>query len=394
MKNNQIVIVAKGRGFSCSFDATNTKCFFMAKILKSYGLNVAVLSSVYYQEEPLTKKIGKYNGIKYYMPSVYSLTNSTSKRYFHKLIYIIQVLCFLVYLKKKWSKVIFIFDDNSTPFPFLLFLSWLGVIELVFNLEEWPIAKKNSYGRKISSHLFIILAFKSCSKLVCVSSYLVAKAKHYNKTAKVLRLPSLANFFDTKLNLSEIERNQLEGLTFLYCGNVGYSEVIFAIIEAYKNTCLLKNDEKLELVLILHGDAIELKKISDYVDCSKYAIKIKTALSESDLFKEYSQASVLLAPLRLTLQDEARFPQKIAEYTSLCKPIITTNVGDIGLYFKPEKSAVFLKDFSVAELIKAMIFLVDNRHDLEEIGRRGKLVGKKHFDYMQYVSVFGDFITS
>lgn len=393
MINNQIVILAKGHGFSLAFDATNTKCFFMAKILKSYGLNVAVLSSVHYQDESFPKKIGRHNGIKYFMPSVHPSGSSALKRHLHKLIYIIQVLFFVIYLKKKWSKVHFIFDDNSTPFPLLLILSWLGIIELIFNLEEWPIAKKSSLGRKFLLHFFIILAFKSCNKFICVSSYLVAKAKQFNKAANVIKLPALADFSNSKHNSLNIGSNERDELSFLYCGNVGYSEVIFAIIEAYENTCMLNKEAKLSLILVLHGNQILLNKISDYVYSSKHLIKIKTFLSENDLYKEYSEASVLLAPLRLTIQDEARFPQKIAEYTSLSKPIITTNVGDIKYYFKSEKSAIFLTDFSVDELTKAMIFTTDNAANLKEFGYRGNLVGRQYFNYMQYVSVFGDLVT-
>jgi glycosyltransferase involved in cell wall biosynthesis len=364
----------------------------MAKILKSYGLNVAVLSSVHYQDESFQKKIGRHNGIKYFMPSVHPSGSSVLQRYLHKLIYIIQVLCFVIYLKKKWSRVHFIFDDNSTPFPFLLILSWLGIIELIFNLEEWPIAKKSSLGRKFISHLFVLLAFKSCNKFVCVSSYLEAKAKHYNKAANVLKLPALADFSNKKLNSSNIYSNKDDELRFLYCGNVGYSEVIFAIIEAYEKVCMLNKGIKLSLILILHGSSIELNKIADYISSSKYLIEIKTFLSEINLYKEYFQASVLLAPLRLTVQDEARFPQKIAEYTVLGKPIITTNVGDIKQYFKSEKSAFFLNNFSVDELMKAMNFFLDNKQNLEEIGHRSNLVGKQYFNYKQYIYDFGDFV--
>ena len=100
----------------------------------------------------------------------------------------------------------------------------------------------------------------------------------------------------------------------------------------------------------------------------------------------------MLAPLRLTVQDEARFPQKIAEYTVLGKPIITTNVGDIKQYFKSEKSAFFLNNFSVDELMKAMNFFLDNKQNLEEIGHRSNLVGKQYFNYKQYIYDFGDFV--
>lgn len=366
----------------------------MAKILKSYGLNVTILSSIYYQQEPISKKVGRYRGIKYYMPSVYPKSNSKIKRIYYKSIYILKVMSFLIYLKKKWTKVNFIFDDNSTPFPFLLFLGWIGVIELIFNLEEWPLAHNIPYRRKMLSHCFVTLAFKSCRKSICVSSYLVTQAINYNKKARVFRLPALTQFDGLKCETLLNASGQHEITKFLYCGNVGYSEIIFSILEAYENICRLRKSEKVELLLILHGDALQLQKISDYVRQSEHPIKIKTSLSESDLFAEYAQASVLLAPLRITVQDEARFPQKIAEYVALSKPIITTLVGDIGLYFELDKSAIFLDDFSVEELIRKMSFVIENKGKMATIGMEGNAVGRKYFDYKQYITKFGDFVTS
>ena len=394
MRDNQIAILAKGAGISFSFDATNSKCYYMAKILKSYGLNVTILSGIYYQQEPISKKIGRYRGIKYYMPSVYPKSNSKIKRIYYKSIYILKVISFLIYLKAKWTKIHFIFDDNSTPFPFLLVLEWMGIIELIFNLEEWPLAHNLPRRRKMLLHCFVILAFKSCKKLVCVSSYLITQAINYNKKARVFRLPALTQFNDSKCETSINTNDQREVTRFLYCGNVGYSEIILAVIQAFENICRLRENEKVELLLILHGNALQLQKISDYARQSKHPIEIKTSLSESDLFAEYAQASVLLAPLRFTVQDKARFPQKIAEYVALSKPIITTRVGDILLYFELNKSAIFLDEFSVEELIRKMNFVIDNKQTVKTIGVEGNVAGRKYFDYRQYVTKFGDFVTS
>lgn len=394
MRDKQIAIIAKGSGISYSFNALNTKCYYMAKILKSYGLNVTILSSIYYQPEPFAKKVGKYKGIKYYMPSVYPKAASKIRQTYYRLAHIWRVTCFLIYLKRKWGKTHFIFDDNSTPFPFLLLLNWLGVIDLIFNLEEWPLSHNISYKRKLWSHLFTVCAFKKCKKLVCVSSYLIAKAIKYNNKARVFKLPALAEFNESNCHTSINADGKHEMTRFLYCGNVGFSEVIETIIGAFENICRLRKNVKVELLLILHGNELELEKVGDYVNRSEFPIKIKCKLSEKALFAEYSQASVLLAPLRFTVQDRARFPQKIAEYVSFSKPIITTFVGDIGLYFKSDKSAIFIDDFSLTELGNKMTYSIDNNERMVGIGIEGNAVGRKYLDYKKYITKFGDFVTS
>ena len=394
MRNREIAIIAKGGGISLSFDAVNTKCYYMAKILKSYGLNVTILSSIYYQQESVGGEVGRYRGIKYYMPSVYPYPNSKLKRSYYKFLYIWKVLFFLFHLKRKWAKVYYIFDDNSTPFPILLILQWCGLLELIFNLEEWPLAHDIPWKRKILSHCFVTFAFKTCKKSVCVSSYLIKKSFHYNIQTKAFKLPALTQFSESMIEAPVRTTGELLPTRFLYCGNVGYFEVLVTILKAYENLSLVRINHQDELVLILHGDKLQLQELYKYIRQSKYSITVMTGLSEPDLFAEYAKASALLAPLRLTIQDEARFPQKIAEYVALSKPIITTSVGDICLYFEAGESAIFLDDFSVAELTRKMDFVIENKEKLTAIGIEGNLVGRRHFDYKQYIVSFGDFVTS
>lgn len=366
----------------------------MAKILKSYGINVIILSGLYYQQEFFSNLIGRYNGIKYYMPSIYVKPNLKLKHYYYKFIHVLRVIILLIHLKKKWKKVHFIFDDNSTPSPILFILQWFGVIELIFNIEEWPLSHNIPFQRKLISHWFVIIAFKLCKKSVCVSSYLIEKAKNYNKIAKTFKLPALTHFNDL---INEENANSVDSelsTKFLFCANLGYSEVIWTIIKAYENTCLLNPDEKIELVLILHGEPLIMQKFYKYIKKSNNSIRLLSDLTELELFTQFAQASVLLAPLRRTLQDEARFPQKIAEYVATSRPIITTNIGDISLYFDSNESAIFLNDFSVEEIAKKMDFVIENKETLRIIGINGNKVGRKHFDYTNYVSSFGEFITS
>jgi glycosyltransferase involved in cell wall biosynthesis len=295
-------------------------------------------------------------------------------------------------MKIKWGRVSLIFDDNSIPLPLLYLLQKFSVVELIFNIEEWPLSHNIKLVHKIILHWFVIFAFSVCKKTVCISSYLVERAKYYNKHIAVYKLPALTKFDDFKdqgLILDKIENRHTK---FLFCGNTGYLEVIWLIIHSYENFCLLKPLENVKLVLILHGNEMIIRKLSQYINKSKYSIKLLSSLTESELFEQYDQATVLLAPLRPTIQDNARFPQKIAEYTAMSKPIITTNVGDIELYFDSNESAIFMGEFSIEELSQKMIFSVENKEKIRLIGMKGNIAGRKFFNYKQYVTSFGNFI--
>jgi len=391
---NRIAIIAKGSGFSHSFSAVNTKCYHVAKILQEYGLRVVILSSIYYQEKPISKKTGKYKGVAFYAPSCHIKTQSKIVKAVHKIAYTWRVISFLTALRFKFGKSYYIFDDNGLFLPFLVILSWFGVVELIFNIEEWPAAHDMPLKNKIVSHLFVVLALKNCRKVVCVSSFLVDKAFHYNRHSTSFRLPSITAFSAPVTDTSLINSHQDACVNFLYCGNVGYYEVIDTIIRAFDAVCRSREKSNVKLVLIISGDQVLLQKILNQIKEIHSPIQILTHVTDAELFEEYGQATCLLAPLRNTLQDQARFPQKISEYTSLSKPIITTKVGDIDQYFESDKSAIFIEDFSASEIQKKFEYVIDNPNHVYRIGVEGNMVGRKYFDYHAYVSSFGRFVTS
>jgi glycosyltransferase involved in cell wall biosynthesis len=88
-----------------------------------------------------------------------------------------------------------------------------------------------------------------------------------------------------------------------------------------------------------------------------------------------------------------RFPQKISEYTSMSKPIITSDVGDIGRYFKDKVSALFLESFSVDSIERVLNYVIDNQELVRKIGIEGNLVGRKFFDYRFYSSPLINYLT-
>lgn len=392
MKSSEIVIVAKGSGISYSFNATNTKCLYIAKILKCYGFNVTILSGVYFDDKSSIARVGRYSGIKYFMPSIYKKSSNRVFIFFRKVIHIFKVVFFLIYLRVRHKKIHFIFDDNSTLLPILFLLEWMNIIQLVFNIEEWPASHNIPFKSKVYSHAFAILSLMGCKKVICVSSFLLRKAAYYNPSSNLFVLPALTEF-SLAANEESPSVDIADTTRFLFCGHVGYKEVIMLIVNAFHKIYLLRIMDKIELVLILHGNPIQLQNMCSYVSALNCPISIKTALTDEELYIEYKNASVLLAPLRITPQDEARFPQKISEYTSLSKPIITTSFGDVGKYFEERKGAIFMDEFSHEELVEKMNFALDNRPSLQKIGWEGNIVGRKYFDYKQYVKKLGDFIS-
>ena len=389
---NRLIVIAKGSGIWESFSAVNTKCYYLAKTLQERGCDVLILSSVHYQENPTKLNRGKYKGINYFAPSVFPFTVSKLKRFVNKLNHNFSVVRFLLKITKKRGKITYIYDDNSVFLPIVFVLGYFDVIELVFNIEEWPIVHDSPVLNRVYSHVISVASILMCEKIICVSSYLSELIRYYNKDVNLFVLPAITEF-DLAEDLPIIQMPTDGAIRFLYCGNAGYLEVIDAIIKAIKIVSGLRVDRKIELVLVLHGTQNLMMKAASLVKGVESITIIKTGLTDSELTAEYRKASCLLAPLRNTEQDKTRFPQKISEYTSMSKPIITNDVGDIGCYFMDKVSALFLESFSVDSIVRVLNFVIDNQELVRKIGIEGNLVGRKFFDYRCYSSALANYLT-
>ena len=391
MKKDRTAIIARGSGFSLSVSADNTKAILMGKILQNYGLDSILLSSITYHERKIKKGLFSHEGVNCFLPSIHLPTNSVVKRILHKILHCFSVALFLFRLKLTGKQIYYIFTDNSVSFSILYVLQLFGIIQLIFNIEEWPIAHSIPKLKKFLSHIFLLVALKTCKKVVCVSSFLMKESAIRNPKASLFKLPAITNMYKTKDNVCNVRRSHVR---FLFCGNVGFREIINLIIAAYENVCELRKNTKCELVFIFYGNDDDMNYFVKFAKKSRLSIQIKSGLSESELFSEYSNASAFLAPLRNTLQDSARFPQKIAEYSAMAKPIITTMVGDIPLYFEADKNALIMESFTLHNLRKKMLYVIDNSEGCFQIGLSSHIVATKFFDYLLYVKSFGDFVTA
>ena len=391
MKSNRIAIVARGSGISLSVSAANTKAIFMVKTLLNYGLDSMILSSISYHQNKIRKRVFYYNGVRCFLPSIHPPTNSIVKRRLHKILHGYRVILFLLRLKLRGKKISYIFADNSVPISILYVLHLFGIIELVFNIEEWPIAHNIPKLRKLFSHIFVLISLNVCKKVICVSTFLMKQSAIHNPKALLFKLPAITNMSRTKDNFYNVKSSHI---VFLFCGSVGYKAVIDLIISAYEKACQARQNAKCELVLVLHGNDDGINYFVNIAEKTHFSMHVKSGLSESALFSEYFRASALLAPLRNTLQDSARFPQKIAEYAAMAKPIITTMVGDISLYFEADTSALIMEKFTVQNLQEKMLYVMDNNEDCFQIGLSGHIVAKNFFNYLLYSKKFGDFLIS
>ena len=216
---------------------------------------------------------------------------------------------------------------------------------------------------------------------ISISKFLCDRALEVNSSLKIIRIPPLCDFsFFRKLEKRKAERNYL-----LYCGSIGYLNVIKFIISAYNSSVISKNAE---LVLVLNGDR---KKIEQFRVLFPNILVLNN-LSYNELISYYKSALALLIPLRPIISDIARCPNKICEYLASEGLIVTTNVGEISYYFKDNENALIAGEYDEIKFKEKLDLLVLKNEFINRIRENSYQVGLKYFDIMAYKVPLNEFL--
>ncbi|MFB6318214.1 glycosyltransferase [Saccharicrinis sp. FJH54] len=246
--------------------------------------------------------------------------------------------------------------------------------------EEVSLKNKNIIFR-LNLYLFKRYAYKLLDGVFPISMYLERQIFNSNNKIRILRLPPMTDFeFFEKVR--QKYHSKSNNKYFLYCGSMAYYDVIEFIINSFE----LLNNQEYKLILISSGCEIKAKKLEHRINISTKSnlIRFYKYLDYEDLAIKYIEACALLIPLRNNVQDIARFPHKISEYTASKTPLISTNLGEMQVFFKHFENALLADQYDPNEFAGLMKFVINNPTKAKEIGLNGFEIGKEHFDYKSY----------
>ena len=132
--------------------------------------------------------------------------------------------------------------------------------------------------------------------------------------------------------------------------------------------------------------------------CEGYELKMLSGLERMELMRELSGAAALLVVRPDTLQNRAGFPTKLGEFLALGRPVIVTNVGEIGRFLKDGVNAFVIdigennsrvehkdhKEYMEKKIREKLREVFADRERAERIGAAGREVAIKCFDYKVY----------
>jgi glycosyltransferase involved in cell wall biosynthesis len=374
--------------------ASIQKMILISKALISDGAKVTVINrkGAFDPEKPIDLPLeGEFEGIyyKYTSPSIYK-SKGFLKRNIEKLKGIFGEFNYIRKLRKNKeldAGIISCYHFGQV-FLYRMYSLFLG-FPVVYNYVEMASAMEHRRGviRKINDYLFERLLVGSMAGSLPISQVLIENYQKIAPGKSYLKIPILSDF-----DKFDIPKKEPEHPHFLYCGALDYKEVIDFVLKAYD---LLPSDIDTHLYLVLGGGAKSTyEKLLHEVSKMEKASMVKVIhnVPHAQIPVYYSQATALLIPMRPTVQDAARFPHKIAEYVASGNPMISVNYGEVTQYFHDGVDGLIAEDYKPELYAEKMQFVLDHPEEAKKIGLKGKELGLKEFNYLNYGSKLTTFL--
>ena len=276
-----------------------------------------------------------------------------------------------------------LYSRNLTLLRYYHFMSRIIGFKIVTDYTErasaWAGVNGNYSTFEQKSPLYTNASF-------CISNFLEQSVREINPHLPILKVPVICDVEKIK----NLPAHPDSKPYFLFCGTLFYQEIIEFIVESF----LQCNNKKTYLYFVVNGGDKQKDIFKTYIDqCPKKdMIRIFTDVEYNVLIGLYKSAIALLIPLRSTTQDIARFPHKIGEYTASGRPVITTKVGEIPLFFKDMENALIADEFTPQAFKEKMDFVIENRAKADIIGLNGLKVAELYFDYKAIGSKIAPFM--
>lgn len=370
------------------------KMILISKALISEGTKVTVINrkGIFDPDKPIDLPLeGEFEGINYkYTSGTIYKPKGFLARNVQKLKGIIGEFNYIRTLRKNNNLDAGIISCYHFGQVFLYRLySFIFNFPVVYNYVEMASAIEHRRGafKKFNDFLFERLLVGSMAGALPISQVLIENYQKIAPGKSYLKIPILSDF-----DKFDIPKKQPDYPHFLYCGALDYKEVIDFVLKAYDK---LPSGIDTHLYLVLGGGskATYEKLLEDISKMKKSAmVKVFHNVPHAQIPEFYAQATALLIPMRPTLQDAARFPHKIAEYVASGNPMISVNYGEVAQYFKDGVNALVAVDYDVDQYAEKMKYVLDHPQEAVEIGKKGKELGLKEFNYLNYGKRLKSFI--
>lgn len=256
-------------------------------------------------------------------------------------------------------RLLFIFDEY--PIPIRKFLK--------SRLPKWKIQMYQQVLKKYNGYIAMTQNLLNFYQAIC------------NKPGTIISTIIDTDRFTVPSNQSIINNNSTSSFKITYMGNMELSkDNVDNILQAfalskYKDRCKLylygtpTPKDKEELLTIINQNHLTDKVVFDYVDFKNVA----TVLESSQ---------ILVSSQPNTVRASGGFPTKLGEYLASGTPVLLTDVGEIGKYFKHNEHLFLSKPNDPTDYASKLDYIIENYDFAKSIAENGRKVIEQNYSHI------------
>jgi len=220
------------------------------------------------------------------------------------------------------------------------------------------------------------IALLFSDKILCVSHEMV-KYLHNEKRVPMKKLFYVPNGVDLDF-FNQINENQINKLKKKYKIE---DKLIFGYLggtqkwQGLENFIVASRELDSNFVSIIVGaDVADYQQVGNIIYIPK--------VTKNEIIEYYSLCDVLVLPRPKHIVTEVAAPTKFAEYVSMGKPVLVTDVGDAAKLVRKYENGIVLKDNGVENLKEGINdFLKLGKDKLNQMGVNSRKLAEKEFDW-------------
>lgn len=291
------------------------------------------------------------------------------------------------------ARVIIAYTDHPGWIVYLCLLARARGARCLVELCEEPFVYRTP-GIRRSAMLWLqdAIAYRLVDGFIAISSRLADYAVVHSKgRARVVCIPVLVDVEEFAVARGTAPSTPRR---VVYLGDLGHANEITDLLDAFAVVAVARPD----VILLLVGDASPERRAV-----------IEARIVEHDLGERVEFAGAVqrrnlpgvlgTATAHVLLRRDADFsraglPTKLAEYLASGRPVVVTATGDIPRYLTDARDAYLVPPGDPALFAARLSHALDHAQEAAEVGRRGREVAARRFDFRRHGGRLNAFIRS
>lgn len=230
------------------------------------------------------------------------------------------------------------------------------------------------------------------------------KHKFYLRTCKKIDglfviSPSLKDYFVNEVGVREekvhiinmvVDLSRFDNLkvktksnTIAYCGTISeHKDGISCLIKSFAKVIEHQNNITLTLIGGFENQKTEQNVLHLIKDLNiENKVILLGTVSADEMPIHLCAAKILALSRPKNKQAQYGFPTKLGEYLMTGNPVVITQVGDFDKYLQDKKDVIFSRPDDIDDFANKLLWTLDNYQQAKMIGKNGKQVAIKSFNY-------------